>query len=67
MLNNASATFSGFSTDNLAKAREFYVKTLGLKLADEKMGLMLSLPGGGKLFIYEKQICKVVFVFNGTV
>lgn len=54
MLNNAKTTFSGFSTNDLSKAKEFYVKTLGLKLTDENMGLMFNLPGSGQLFIYEK-------------
>jgi predicted enzyme related to lactoylglutathione lyase len=55
MLKDSKTTFSGFSTDDLAKAKEFYVNTLGLKIADEKMGLTLSLPGGAQLFIYEKE------------
>lgn len=54
MLNNAKTTFSGFSTNDLAEAKEFYVSTLGLNLTDESMGLMFDLPGGGQLFIYEK-------------
>lgn len=48
------AAFSGFSVDDLAKAKEFYSNILGLKLEDEKMGLQFSLPGGGKLFVYDK-------------
>ncbi len=51
---NYKAAFSGFSVDNLAKAKEFYTKKLGLKLTDERMGLGFDLPGGGQLFIYEK-------------
>jgi len=47
------AAFSGFSVDNLHKAKEFYTKTLELKV-DEEMGLQIHLPGGGKVFIYEK-------------
>jgi len=54
MLKDSQATFSSFSTDNLAKAKEFYVDTLGFKLNDESMGLNLELPGGAGLFIYEK-------------
>lgn len=54
MLNKAKTTFSGFSTDNLAKAREFYIDTLGLEIDNEEMGLTINLPGGGQLFIYEK-------------
>lgn len=48
------AAFSGFTVDDLEKARQFYTQTLGLELEDDKMGLQLKLPGGGKLFIYPK-------------
>lgn len=51
---NALSTFSGFSVDSIEKAKEFYVHTLELTLIDDSMGLQLELPGGGKLFIYEK-------------
>ena len=50
----AKAAFSGFSVDNLAEAKDFYTQKLGLKAIDQAMGLRLSLPGGGELFIYEK-------------
>jgi catechol 2,3-dioxygenase-like lactoylglutathione lyase family enzyme len=48
------AAFSGFSVDSIERAKQFYVETLGLELADEKMGLELNLPSGGKVFVYEK-------------
>ena len=48
------AAFSGFSVNDLAKAKQFYTGTLGLELADERMGLQLKLPGGGQIFVYEK-------------
>jgi len=51
----AKAAFSGFSVDDLAKAKEFYTEALGLKLADEEMGLNFQLPGGGGVFIYPKE------------
>jgi catechol 2,3-dioxygenase-like lactoylglutathione lyase family enzyme len=51
----AAAAFAGISVDDLSKAKEFYTKTLGLKLSDDKMGLQLELPGGGGLFVYDKQ------------
>lgn len=51
----ALKAFSGISVNNLQEAREFYVDTLALKLVDDRMGLQLELPGGGQLFIYEKQ------------
>lgn len=47
--------FSGFSVNDLIKAKEFYTNTLGLKLVDESMGLTLQLPGGGSVFIYFKE------------
>lgn len=48
-------SFSGFSVDDLAKAREFYAETLGLNVADDEgMGLMLDLPGG-RVFVYPKE------------
>jgi catechol 2,3-dioxygenase-like lactoylglutathione lyase family enzyme len=50
----ADAAFSGFSVNSQQKAQEFYTKTLGLQLEDDKMGLQLKLPGGGSIFIYEK-------------
>ncbi|HEU5122017.1 MAG TPA: VOC family protein [Candidatus Saccharimonadales bacterium] len=51
---NFKTVFSGFSVDNIAAAKEFYVEMLGLGLKDETMGLSLSLPGGGEHFVYEK-------------
>jgi len=50
----ALSSFSGFSVDDQEAAKEFYSEILGLKLVDEKMGLTFDLPGGGKVFIYEK-------------
>lgn len=51
----AKAAFSGFSVDDLAKAKKFYVDTLGLKIDNEEMGLTLNLPDGGSVFMYEKE------------
>jgi catechol 2,3-dioxygenase-like lactoylglutathione lyase family enzyme len=48
------AAFSGFSVNDLEKAKQFYSKTLGLKI-EEDMGLNLQLPGGGKVFVYAKE------------
>jgi len=48
------AAFTGFSVNDLAKAKPFYGEILGLKLVDESMGLRFELPAGGQLFIYEK-------------
>lgn len=50
----AQAAFGGFSVSDLAGAKEFYTKILGLELASEDMGLKLRLPGGGTVFVYPK-------------
>ena len=46
--------FSGFSVDDLAKAKAFYAQALGLKVVEEGVGLRLHLPGGGTAFAYPK-------------
>ena len=51
----AKAAFSGFSVNDSAKAKKFYVETLGLKIDNDEMGMTLNLPDGGKVFIYEKE------------
>ncbi len=51
----AKAAFSGFSVDGLAKAKEFYTQTLGLKVDDQGIGLRLHLPDGGTVFVYPKE------------
>ena len=48
------SAFSGFSVDDLSRARDFYTGKLGLEIEDQAMGLMLRLPGGGRVFIYDK-------------
>jgi catechol 2,3-dioxygenase-like lactoylglutathione lyase family enzyme len=50
----AKSAFSGFSVDDLAKAKAFYAETLGLKVDDEGVGLRLNLPGGSEVFVYPK-------------
>ncbi len=55
MLQDSSA-FSGFSVDDLQKAKTFYAETLGLEVSDgfEADTLDLRLHGGGHVFIYPK-------------
>jgi catechol 2,3-dioxygenase-like lactoylglutathione lyase family enzyme len=50
----AEAAFSGFSVDDLSRAKDFYTGKLGLEIEDEAMGLMLRLPAGGRVFVYHK-------------
>jgi predicted enzyme related to lactoylglutathione lyase len=47
--------FSGFSVNDLEKAKQFYQQTLGLKVTEGMMGILtLHLSGGGKIIIYPK-------------
>jgi len=46
--------FSGFSVDDLPRAKEFYAETLGLEVVEEPAGLGLQLAGGGRVFVYPK-------------
>lgn len=46
--------FSGFSVDNLQKAKEFYSQTLGLEVSEMNGLLNLHITGGSKILIYPK-------------
>jgi len=52
MLKDAEA-FASFSVNDLKQAKEFYEKTLGLKVAEMPEGLELK-TGGTPVFIYPK-------------
>lgn len=48
--------YSGFSVNNLEKAKDFYCGTLGIECTTQgNMGLMLHLATGGRIFIYSKE------------
>ena len=49
-----ATAFSGFSVDDLEKARGFYSGVLGLAVENEGVGLKLHLPGGAAVFVYPK-------------
>ena len=49
-----SKAFSGFSVDDIPRAKQFYGETLGLSVSEESAGLGLHLAGGGEVFIYPK-------------
>lgn len=53
MFKNTPA-FSGFSVDNLNKAKEFYGNILGVTAEEDDMGLTLKIAGGHKIFVYQK-------------
>ena len=48
------SAFSGFSVDDLDKARAFYAQTLGLSVDQQSECLLIHLPGGGTVFAYPK-------------
>jgi catechol 2,3-dioxygenase-like lactoylglutathione lyase family enzyme len=51
---NPKSAFSGFSVNDLAKARQFYAETLGLQVEKDGVGLKLHVPGGSPVFVYPK-------------
>ena len=53
MLRDSNA-FSGFSANDIPKAKEFYGCTLGLKVSESNGLLTLHLAGGNNVLIYPK-------------
>ena len=49
-----SKAFSGFAAPDIGKAKEFYEKTLGLKVSENHGLLRLHLAGGNNVMIYPK-------------
>ncbi|MFD6885259.1 VOC family protein [Streptomyces sp. NPDC059957] len=52
-----SEAYSGFSVDDLGKAKEFYGGTLGLRVTEEEAMtiLRLHLAGGTQVLVYPKE------------
>ena len=46
--------FSSFAVNDVARAKEFYGGTLGLKVAESPEGLELHIANGTKVFVYPK-------------
>lgn len=54
MFKNTKA-FSGFSVNDILKAKEFYSKILGIEVKDNPMGLIeLHIAGGNYIIVYPK-------------
>lgn len=54
MFRNTKA-FSGFSVNDIAKAKEFYRELLGVETEDSpEGGLILKVAGGNPIFVYPK-------------
>ena len=49
-----SKAFSGFAAGDIEKAKEFYGRTLGLKVSESNGLLTLHLAGGNNVLIYPK-------------
>lgn len=54
MLSDSHA-FSGFTSNDIPKARTFYAQALGLDVTEENGMLTLHLAGGGTVLIYPKE------------
>jgi catechol 2,3-dioxygenase-like lactoylglutathione lyase family enzyme len=54
MFKNTKA-FSGFSVNDIPKAKEFYGQTLGLEVSEEYGMLQLHITGGTTILIYPKE------------
>lgn len=46
--------FSGYSTNDIPKAKAFYADTLGLDVTEENGMLTLKFPGGHTVIVYPK-------------
>ena len=46
--------FSGFSTDDIPRAKQYYAETLGLDVTEDNGMLSLKFPGGHTVLIYPK-------------
>ncbi|MGE5333277.1 MAG: VOC family protein [Nitrososphaerota archaeon] len=49
-----TAAFSGFSVDDLDKAKAFYGQTLGLEVTEANGLLQLHIAGGANILVYPK-------------
>jgi catechol 2,3-dioxygenase-like lactoylglutathione lyase family enzyme len=49
-----SRAYSGFSSNDLPRSRDFYERTLGLEVTEENGMLTLHLAGGGLVLVYPK-------------
>ncbi len=50
----ASKAFSGFSVDDIPKARQFYERTLGMQVSEDHGMLHLHIGNGSEVLVYPK-------------
>jgi len=52
---DTTKAFSGFSVNDISKAKEFYSKTLGMKVKEGEMGILqITISNGGTVIVYPK-------------
>ena len=51
---NSSNAFSGFSVDDIGKAKDFYGRVLGMGVTDDHGALRLSIGGSKDIYVYPK-------------
>lgn len=51
---NGDHAFSGFSVNDIQKAKDFYSRVLGLEVTEENGALRLSIGSGKTIFVYPK-------------
>jgi len=51
---DAKNAFSGFSVDDIGKAKDFYGRVLGMEVAEANGMLNLSIGGGKSVLVYPK-------------
>ena len=51
---NSSNAFSGFSVDDIEKAKDFYGRVLGMGVTDDHGALRLSIGGSKDVYVYPK-------------
>jgi len=51
---NSSKAFSGFSVNDIPKAKQFYGETLGLEVKEDHGMLILHLGSGARVLVYPK-------------
>jgi catechol 2,3-dioxygenase-like lactoylglutathione lyase family enzyme len=49
-----TTAFSGFSVDDIQKAKDFYGRTLGLEVSESNDVLELHIAGGSQILVYPK-------------
>lgn len=52
---NIQSSFSGFSVDDISKAKEFYGNALGFELEDKVGGTTIHLPNKASAWMYQKK------------